>query len=107
MSAVSTRDAQTSDALAKAREQLERARERVKQLEAKEAAKERKRDTRRKILLGALLMERMGRHGEEAQRLKAWVQRELPGFLTRDHDKEIFKGWNGVTVEVGEEGSEV
>ena len=58
-----------NEALARAREQLERAKERVRMLEAKETARERKRDTRRKIILGALLIERMGRQGEEAQRL--------------------------------------
>ena len=84
---------QASEALAKAREQLERAKARVRQLEARETARLRKQDTRRKILLGALLMERMQRQGEEAQRLKAWVQRELPGFLTREHDKALFEGW--------------
>ena len=86
-----------NEALARAREQLERAKERVRMLEAKETARERKRDTRRKIILGALLIERMNRQGEEAQRLAAWVRRELPGFLTRDHDREIFNGWNGVS----------
>ena len=87
-----------NEALARAREQLERAKERVRMLEAKETARERKRDTRRKIILGALLIERMGRQGEEAQRLAAWVRRELPGFLTREHDREIFDGWNGVVL---------
>lgn len=82
-----------SEALAKAREQLERARERVRMLEARETARQRKQDTRRKILLGALLIERMQRQGEEAHRLQAWVRRELPGFLSRDHDKALFAGW--------------
>jgi hypothetical protein len=48
-------------------------------------------DTRRKILLGALVLF----HLEEGERefdkvLKEWVGRELPGFLTREDDKALF-----------------
>lgn len=63
---------------------------RKKALQSKLARQERARDTRRKVLLGALLMHRMDGENEQARRLRDWVQRELPEFLTRDGDKELF-----------------
>lgn len=63
---------------------------RKKSLQSKLARQERARDTRRKVLLGALLMHRMDGENEQARRLRDWVQRELPDFLTRDGDKELF-----------------
>lgn len=61
-------------------------------LKARQGKEERARDTRRKVLLGALVL-----HGLEAStdkefvpHLRRWVAKELPGFLTRDVDKELL-----------------
>ena len=53
---------------------------------------ERAHDTRRKVLLGALVLHRLGASKDEefSRRLGDWLRRELPGFLTRDVDKELF-----------------
>lgn len=63
-----------------------------KTLKARLGKQERKDDTRRKVLLGALVLHRLGedRDGEFSKRLGEWLRRELPGFLTRDADKELF-----------------
>ncbi|WP_234732164.1 mobilization protein [Acidocella facilis] len=72
--------------------------ERLAQLDAQREAlrarlgkEERAKDTRRKILLGALVLHRLGEDKREFDKaLKEWLQRELPGFLTRDDDKVLF-----------------
>ena len=53
---------------------------------------ERANDTRRKVLLGALVLHRLenGKDEEFARRLRDWLKRELPDFLTRDTDKALF-----------------
>ena len=52
---------------------------------------ERANDTRRKVLLGALVLHRLEHGRDEISRsLPDWLRRELPGFLTRDGDKELF-----------------
>jgi hypothetical protein len=63
-----------------------------KTLLARLGKQERSRDTRRKVLLGALVLHRLADSGDHefAKRLGDWVRRELPGFLTRDGDKELF-----------------
>ena len=49
-------------------------------------------DTRRKVLLGALVLHRLENSNDSdfTNRLTAWLRKELPGFLTRDGDKELF-----------------
>ena len=71
--------------------------ERIAQLDAKkktllarQARQERTQDTRRKVLLGALILHRIENDTENGERMKAWVAKELPGFLTRETDKELF-----------------
>ena len=60
-------------------------------LKARLSKQERTRDTRRKVLLGALVLHRLERGRDEISRaLPDWLRRELPGFLTRDMDKELF-----------------
>ena len=53
---------------------------------------ERTHDTRRKVLLGALVLHRLEASKDEefSRRLGDWLRRELPGFLTRDADKDLF-----------------
>jgi hypothetical protein len=44
------------------------------------------------VLLGALVLHRLENSNNEefSGRLGDWLRRELPGFLTRDADKELF-----------------
>ncbi|MGF6160690.1 hypothetical protein M2267_005968 [Ensifer sp. KUDG1] len=66
--------------------------ERKKTLKARLGKQERAQDTRRKILLGALVLHRL-EHSHDTEfnrRLRDWLQRELPGFLVRDTDKTLF-----------------
>ena len=71
------------DDLLKKREQLNAQiqRERNKQTQQK-----RKEDTRRKILLGALMMEMM-KKGEIDEKK---IMKKLSGFLTKDLDRKLF-----------------
>jgi hypothetical protein len=65
---------------------------RAKTLKARLARQDRARDTRRKILIGALVLHRLEHNGdgEFAKRLGDWLRRELPGFLSREDDKALF-----------------
>ncbi|SIR53348.1 MULTISPECIES: hypothetical protein [Acidiphilium] len=65
---------------------------RAKTLKARMAKQDRAKDTRRKILLGALVLHRIEHSGDDefSKRLADWLRRELPGFLTRDEDKDLF-----------------
>ncbi len=73
--------------------------ERLAQLDAQRAAlkarlskQERANDTRRKVLLGALVLHRLENSNDPdfTRRLGDWLRRELPDFLTRPGDKELF-----------------
>ncbi|WP_062213057.1 hypothetical protein [Aureimonas sp. AU12] len=73
--------------------------ERIAQLEARKRAlkarltkHDRAKDTRRKVLLGALVLQQLeaNRDAEFRQRLASWLKGELPGFLTRDEDRKLF-----------------
>ncbi|NKB84851.1 mobilization protein [Brucella grignonensis] len=61
-------------------------------LKARLGKQERANDTRRKVLLGALVLHRLENtiDPEFIKRLGDWLRRELPGFLTRDNDKALF-----------------
>ncbi len=62
-----------------------------KTLQTRLGKQERVTDTRRKILLGALVLYRMEEGEREFDKaLKGWLGRELPGFLTREDDKALF-----------------
>ena len=73
-------------------QQIAQLEERTKALKARMAKQDRARDTRRKILLGALVLHRLEQNGdgEFSKRLGDWLKRELPGFLTREEDKTLF-----------------
>lgn len=73
--------------------------ERLAQLDAQRTAlkarltkQERANDTRRKVLLGALVLHRLDNANDPdfTNRLTAWLRKELPGFLTRTGDRELF-----------------
>ena len=55
-------------------------------LEARNRQIEKKREDRRKILLGTLVMADLSERAE----LRAWLAERLPGFLTRTEDKKLF-----------------
>lgn len=61
-------------------------------LKARLGKQERANDTRRKVLLGALILHRLesGKDEEFSRRLREWLKRELPDFPTRPGDKELF-----------------
>ena len=60
-------------------------------LKARLTTQERARDTRRKVLLGALVLHRLNENSRPFdETLKEWLQRELPGFLSRPDDKTLF-----------------
>ncbi|WP_327211743.1 mobilization protein [Rhizobium ruizarguesonis] len=73
--------------------------ERLAQLEAQRktlqirlSKQERAIDTRRKVLIGALVLHRL-EHDRDVQfagGIAAWLRRELPKFLTRDGDRDLF-----------------
>ena len=64
----------------------------TKTIKARLSKQERTHDTRRKVLLGALVLHRLEASKDEefSRRLGDWLRRELPGFLTRDADKDLF-----------------
>ncbi|MBY5834826.1 mobilization protein [Rhizobium leguminosarum] len=73
--------------------------ERLAQLEAQRktlqirlSKQERAIDTRRKVLLGALVLHRLenDRDVQFAGGIAEWLRRELPKFLTRDGDRDLF-----------------
>ena len=80
------------DSIKRAEERLARLEERKKQAELRKEDRVRSKDTRRKVLLGALVLHRLenANDPEFTKRLGDWLRRELPGFLTRDNDKALF-----------------
>ena len=72
----------------KARRQFEEAKARLQAVEARERTAERKRDTRRKVILGGALLELASRDAE-AEKMIA----RLVSGLSRDRDRKSFEGW--------------
>ena len=62
---------------------------RQKAIRAPVARKERARDTRRKILVGAFVIHRMENDPENGPRFRARLQKGLPGFI-RETDRILF-----------------
>lgn len=69
--------------LKKRRDQLN---ERIKRMEAREREKQRKQDTRRKIIAGALALE----HLEKDDHFRATMEMLLHEHVTRDPDRALF-----------------
>jgi hypothetical protein len=63
-----------------------------KTLQTRLGKQDRARDTRRKVLLGALVLHRLQTEMPDASTawLRAWLSSELPAFLTRDTDKSLL-----------------
>jgi Pyruvate/2-oxoacid:ferredoxin oxidoreductase gamma subunit len=84
----------TETSLEKAKLKFEQARARLKALEARQSTEERKRDTRRKVILGGALLE-LAKTDKEASALVA----RLIASLTRDNDKKVFEKTADAPVE--------
>jgi hypothetical protein len=74
--------------------------ERKKSLVARLGKQERARDTRRKLLLGSLVLHHHAQSGdtEFMRQLTEWLRQNLPGFLTRDHDRDLFDDFFGPAI---------
>ena len=59
---------------------------RIQQAESRFKVKERKEDTRRKILIGAFMMEKLKKEDKFDSMIK-----ELDEFLTRNSDRKLFR----------------
>jgi hypothetical protein len=72
-----------------------------KTLQTKLGKQERAKDTRRKVLLGAFLLHRLekGQDAFSKDQLRAWLKKELPGFIAREDDAALF------TDLIGEQGT--
>jgi large subunit ribosomal protein L7/L12 len=77
---------QTNPRLKKLKLRKDQIEARIRNLEARDKAREKKRDTRRKILIGAFYMEQM----EKDEMLKKKILSGLNGFLVRENDRELF-----------------
>jgi hypothetical protein len=76
------------DAIEKAQVRLEQAKARLQLLEARASTLNRKKDARRKIILGGLLL-------DAAMKDPVWRTHlnELMSRITRDQDHKAFEGW--------------
>jgi len=72
----------------KARQQVEQAKARYQALLARQNAEERKLDTRRKVILGGLLIDAAGKDERFGR-----VIDELMKRIAREHDQKAFEGW--------------
>ena len=86
-----------AERMSELQQRIEALRQAKAQLEARQAAAERKRQERRRYLLGSFLLERLGREGPWPELVRA----ELPLFLKEERDRQLFaelldgKGSNG------------
>lgn len=90
----------TETALQKAKSKFDQAKATIDAVKSRETAAERKKDTRRKMVLGGALLER----AKTDREVSALVSRLIAG-LTREQDKKIFeKRRNGERKEGGRAG---
>ena len=75
-----------SKRLEKLLEKREQLNAQIQLCRARQSAQERKEDTRRKILLGALVYEMM----DKGELSEGMILKRLEGFLTRDIDRKLF-----------------
>lgn len=91
----------TETELDRAQKRYDQARARLQALKNREAAKERKLDTRRKVILGGALVDLAGRD-DNARAMLDRLIRNLP----RDQDRKTFDGWTPAKQKAGETGAE-
>ena len=87
--------------LDRAQKRYEQARARLQALRNREAARERKIDTRRKVILGGALMDLAMRDSNAAVMLDRLV-RNLP----REQDRKTFDGWSPEARDVAGSGDD-
>jgi len=80
--------APASDALEKARLAVQQAKARLQAIENRQSEAQRKLDTRRKIILGGLLLDAAGKDEKYAKVVSALLAR-----VERDNDRKAFEGW--------------
>jgi hypothetical protein len=80
--------APTPEAIEKAKKRVRQAQARLQDLNARAATIGRKQDTRRKIILGGLLLDAAAKD----QRFEG-VLSELMKRIARDQDRKVFDGW--------------
>ena len=85
--------------LERAEKRYAQARARLQALKNREAARERRLDTRRKVILGGALMDLAGRDSNAAALLDRLL-RNLP----REQDRKTFEGWSAEARASGEDG---
>ena len=78
--------AKPADRLRKLEEQRARINAEIQRVRGRESQEERKRETRRKILIGAMVLDQVVRGEWPEKRLKAAMDR----FLERDQDRALF-----------------
>lgn len=71
-------------------ERIEELENKKRSLLARHRKQQRADDTRRKVLIGSLILDRVKGESREAVRLRDWLRRELPGFVTRDVDRRVL-----------------
>lgn len=78
----------TASQLDRAEKQYQQAKARLQAVKNREATKERRSDTRRKVILGGALMDLAGRDDNAAAMLDRLVRN-----LAREQDRKAFEGW--------------
>jgi len=71
----------------KAKEQFEKAKARLRKAQSRIAAAERKKDTRRKIILGGLIITK----AKESPQSMEWIKNQVASLSERD--RELFDDW--------------
>ena len=79
-------DEQRLEELARKKQAIEA---RQKAIRNRVAKKQRARDTRRKILVGAFVLHQIETDGKQGPGIRKWLQEKLPGFI-RETDRELF-----------------
>jgi hypothetical protein len=85
----------TSQQIEKAKIAVQQAKARLQAIESRQSEAERKLDTRRKIIMGGLLLDAAGKDERYAK-----VVADLLARVERDNDRQAFQGWDtpGSTV---------
>ena len=88
------------DRLSALRSKMDQLRAQAQALEARQRSRERKADTRRKVILGGLLLDAAARDERFARDVA-----DLLGRMSRDQDRKAFEGWSPPSVTVPPEPS--
>lgn len=75
-----------SDRLQKLKEQQDKINAKIKRIEQQEKEKQRKDDTRKKILIGAMVLDKMSK----SEQSNSKVIGQLNEYLTADRDRKLF-----------------